>query len=64
MSFFVKFLTISLELLHFYTKYAESPKFAQIWTIVLYPNDYITHPIIIDFDFWAIIFLYPDIPSA
>jgi len=27
---FVKFLTISLELLHFYTKCAESPKFAQI----------------------------------
>lgn len=51
MSFFVKFLTISLELLHFYTKYAESPKFAHIWTIVLYPSDYITHPIIIDFDF-------------
>ena len=35
--------------------FAESPKFAQICTIVLYPNDYITHPIIIDFDFWATI---------
>jgi len=32
-------------------KYAESPKFAHIWTIASYPSDYITHPIIIDFDF-------------
>jgi len=32
-------------------KYAESPKFAHIWTIVFYPSDYITTPKKIDFDF-------------
>ena len=33
------------------TKCSNRPKFAHIWTQVPKPNDYITHPIIIDFDF-------------